>query len=65
ESERLKRPGIQLDKERFKKLKKVEASGTKPTQEQQSEEPKELFKEELKKMMELVSVEELYIEALQ
>nr|GEY54494.1 hypothetical protein [Tanacetum cinerariifolium] len=65
ESERLKRPGIQLDKERIKKLKTAKASGTKPTQEQQSEEPKELSEEELKKMMELVPVEELYIESLQ
>nr|GEV92171.1 retrovirus-related Pol polyprotein from transposon TNT 1-94 [Tanacetum cinerariifolium] len=64
ESERLKRPGIQLDKERFKKLKTAEASGTEPTQEQQSKEPKELSKEELNKMMELVPVEEIYIEAL-
>nr|GEW87441.1 hypothetical protein [Tanacetum cinerariifolium] len=32
---------------------------------QQSEEPKELYEEELKKIMELVPVEELYIEALQ
>nr|GEU89984.1 hypothetical protein [Tanacetum cinerariifolium] len=42
-----------------------EASGTEPTQEQQSEEPTELSDEELKKMMELVPVEELYIEAVQ
>nr|GEV03203.1 ribonuclease H-like domain-containing protein [Tanacetum cinerariifolium] len=49
----------------FKKLKTAKALGTKPTQEQQSEEPKELSKEELKKMMELVPIEELYIEALQ
>nr|GEY23761.1 probable protein phosphatase 2C 27 [Tanacetum cinerariifolium] len=61
----LKRPGIQLDKESFKKLKTAKASGTEPTQEQQFEEPKELSKEELKKMMELVPVEELYIESLQ
>nr|GEV18018.1 ribonuclease H-like domain-containing protein [Tanacetum cinerariifolium] len=33
--------------------------------EQQSEKPKELYEEELKKMIELVPVEELYIEALQ
>nr|GEW92985.1 putative ribonuclease H-like domain-containing protein [Tanacetum cinerariifolium] len=33
ESERLKRLGIQLDKERFKKLKTAEASSTEPTQE--------------------------------
>nr|GEU29556.1 hypothetical protein [Tanacetum cinerariifolium] len=39
--------------------------GTEPTQEQQSKEPTELSEEELKKMMELVPVEELYIEALQ
>nr|GEX58243.1 hypothetical protein [Tanacetum cinerariifolium] len=63
ENKRLKRPGIQLDKERFKKLKTAKASCTEPTQEQQSEEPKELSKEELKKMMELVPVEELYIKA--
>nr|GEV60478.1 putative reverse transcriptase domain-containing protein [Tanacetum cinerariifolium] len=48
----LKRPGIQLDKERIKKLKTAEASGTESTQEQQSEEPKELYEEELKKIME-------------
>nr|GEU60687.1 retrovirus-related Pol polyprotein from transposon TNT 1-94 [Tanacetum cinerariifolium] len=65
ESERLKRPGIQLDKERIKKLKTAEALGTEPTQEQQSKEPKELFEEELKKMIELVPIEEMYIEALQ
>nr|GEY13668.1 hypothetical protein [Tanacetum cinerariifolium] len=52
ESERLKRPGIQLDKERIKKLKTTKALGTEPTKEQQSKEPKELSKEELKKMME-------------
>nr|GEX89550.1 hypothetical protein [Tanacetum cinerariifolium] len=63
-SEILKRPGIQLDKERIKKLKTAEASGTEPTQEQQSKEPKELSEEELKKMIDLVPVEELYIEAL-
>ncbi|GJX24703.1 putative ribonuclease H-like domain-containing protein [Tanacetum coccineum] len=48
ESERLKRPGIQLDKERVKKLKTTEVSGTKPSQEQQSEDPKELSEEESK-----------------
>nr|GEU30633.1 hypothetical protein [Tanacetum cinerariifolium] len=65
ESERLKRPGIQLGKESFKKLKTTEALGTEPTQEQQSKEPKELSEEELKKMIELVPAEELYIKALQ
>nr|GEX63013.1 hypothetical protein [Tanacetum cinerariifolium] len=65
ESERLKRPGIQLDIERIKKLKTAEALGIEPTQKQQSEEPKELSEEEIKKMIELVPVEELYIKALQ
>nr|GEW52850.1 hypothetical protein [Tanacetum cinerariifolium] len=35
------------------------------THDAESEEPKELYEEELKKMMELVPVEELYIKALQ
>nr|GEX30206.1 hypothetical protein [Tanacetum cinerariifolium] len=65
ESERLERSRIQLDKESFKKLKTAKVLGTEPSQEQQSEEPKELSKEELKKMIELVPVEELYIKALQ
>nr|GEY35678.1 Obg-like ATPase 1 [Tanacetum cinerariifolium] len=65
ESERLKRPGIQLDKEKSKKLKTAKASGIEPSQEQQSEDLKELYEEELKKMMELVPVKELYIEAIQ
>nr|GEV87219.1 hypothetical protein [Tanacetum cinerariifolium] len=65
ESERRKRPGIQLGRESFKKLKTTEASGTKPSQEHQFKEPKEPSEEELKKMIKLVPVEELYIEALQ
>nr|GEW67075.1 copia protein [Tanacetum cinerariifolium] len=56
ESERLKRPGIQLDKERIKKIKITKASGTELTQEQQSKESKELSEEELKKIMELVNI---------
>nr|GEW88253.1 hypothetical protein [Tanacetum cinerariifolium] len=54
-----------LGKESFKKLKTTKASGKEPTQEQQSKEPKELSEEEFKKMIEIVPVEELYIEALQ
>nr|GEV93342.1 hypothetical protein [Tanacetum cinerariifolium] len=54
-----------LGKESFKKFKTAEALVSEPTQEQQFEEPKELSDEELKKIMELVLVEELYIEALQ
>nr|GEX91338.1 hypothetical protein [Tanacetum cinerariifolium] len=65
ESKRLKKPRIQLDKERFKNLKTAKPSGTEPSQEKQSKEPKELSEEELKKMIELVPVEEIYIEALQ
>nr|GEY39423.1 hypothetical protein [Tanacetum cinerariifolium] len=56
---------IQLDKESFKKLKTAEALGTEPTQKQQFKEPKELSEEELKKMMDLVPLEELYIKTLQ
>nr|GEY33078.1 hypothetical protein [Tanacetum cinerariifolium] len=67
ESERLKRPGIQLDKERSKKLKTAEASGTEPSQEPQSEDLKELSEEELKKMMNTTEVidekaKELWVE---
>nr|GEX24901.1 hypothetical protein [Tanacetum cinerariifolium] len=56
ESERLKRPRIQLDKERSKKLKTTEASGTEPTQEQHTtevtdEKAKELWVE-LKRLYE-------------
>ncbi|GKC73889.1 hypothetical protein Tco_1119772, partial [Tanacetum coccineum] len=42
---------IQLDKERVKKLKTTEVSGTKPSQEQQSEDPKELSEEESKSLI--------------
>ncbi|GJT03655.1 hypothetical protein Tco_0838117 [Tanacetum coccineum] len=65
ESKRVKRPGIQLIQESSKKLKTAKASGSEPSQEQQTKEPKELSEEELKKMMEIVPVEEFYIEALQ
>ncbi|GJZ34548.1 hypothetical protein Tco_0580365 [Tanacetum coccineum] len=43
----------------------AKASGSKLPQEQQTKEPKELSEEELKKMMEIVPAEEVYIEALQ
>ncbi|GKA06213.1 hypothetical protein Tco_0685437 [Tanacetum coccineum] len=65
ESKRIKRPGIQLVQKSFKKLKTTKASGSEPSQEQQTKYPKELSKEELKKMMEIIPVEEFYIEALQ
>ncbi|GKA48422.1 putative ribonuclease H-like domain-containing protein, partial [Tanacetum coccineum] len=41
------------------------ALGSEPSQKQQTKDPKELSEEELKKMMEIVLVEEVYIEALQ
>ncbi|GJR32020.1 putative ribonuclease H-like domain-containing protein [Tanacetum coccineum] len=65
ESERLKRPGIQLTQKSSKKSKTAKASGSELSQEQQTKEPKELYEEELKKMMEIVPTEEVYIEALQ
>ncbi|GJR33172.1 hypothetical protein Tco_1109404 [Tanacetum coccineum] len=65
ENERVKRPGSQLVQESSKKLKTAKASSSEPSQEQQTKEPKELSEEELKKMMEIIHVEEFYIEALQ
>nr|GEU46216.1 synaptobrevin, longin-like domain protein [Tanacetum cinerariifolium] len=44
----------------LQRLKEDISTCIEPTQEQQSEEPKELSEEELKEMMELVPVEELY-----
>ncbi|GJR63410.1 hypothetical protein Tco_1505572 [Tanacetum coccineum] len=43
----------------------AEALSSEPIQEQPTEEPKELSKEELKKMLEIVPVEEIKAEALQ
>ncbi|GKB71349.1 hypothetical protein Tco_0932761 [Tanacetum coccineum] len=54
-----------LLQESFKKLRTAEASSSKPIQEQPTEEPKELSEEELKKMLEIVPVEEIKAEALQ
>ncbi|GKA51874.1 ribonuclease H-like domain-containing protein, partial [Tanacetum coccineum] len=54
-----------LLQESFKKLRTTEASRSEPIQEQPTEEPKELSEEELKKMMEIVPVEEIKAEALQ
>ncbi|GJT32834.1 ribonuclease H-like domain-containing protein [Tanacetum coccineum] len=65
ESERVKRPGIQLAQESSKRLKTAKASGSEPSQEHQTKDSKELSEEELKKMMEIVPIEEVYIEALQ
>ncbi|GJX29967.1 hypothetical protein Tco_0238046 [Tanacetum coccineum] len=65
ESERVKRPGIQLAQESSKRLKTAKASRSEPSQENQIRDSKELSEEELKKMMEIVPIEEVYIEALQ
>ncbi|GKC95311.1 hypothetical protein Tco_1160753, partial [Tanacetum coccineum] len=53
ENKRVKRPGIQLAQESSKRLKTTKASGSEPSQEQQTKDPKELSEEELKKMMEI------------
>ncbi|GJS07666.1 hypothetical protein Tco_0364462 [Tanacetum coccineum] len=54
-----------LLQESFMKLRTVEASSSEPIQEQPTEEPKELSEEELKKMLEIVLVEEIKSKALQ
>ncbi|GJT56538.1 putative ribonuclease H-like domain-containing protein [Tanacetum coccineum] len=51
--------------ESFKKLRTAQASSSEPIQEQSTEEPKELSKEDLKKMMEIVPVEEVKAKVLQ
>ncbi|GJT48422.1 hypothetical protein Tco_0974579 [Tanacetum coccineum] len=48
-----------LLQESLKKLRTSEASSSEPIQEQPTEEPKELSEEELKKMLEIVPVEEI------
>ncbi|GKD49737.1 hypothetical protein Tco_1278713, partial [Tanacetum coccineum] len=54
-----------LLQESFKKLRTAEASRSEPIQEQPTEEPKELSEEKIKKMLEIVPVEEIKAEALQ
>ncbi|GJU62291.1 putative ribonuclease H-like domain-containing protein [Tanacetum coccineum] len=54
-----------LLQESFKKLRTTEASSSEPIQEQPTKAPKELSKEELKKMLDIVPVEETKAEALQ
>ncbi|GJZ69716.1 hypothetical protein Tco_0633266 [Tanacetum coccineum] len=55
-----------LLQESFKKLRTAQASGSEPFhQEKSTEEPKELSEEDLKKMLEIVPVEEFRVEALQ
>ncbi|GJW01087.1 hypothetical protein Tco_1556338 [Tanacetum coccineum] len=54
-----------LLQESFMKLRIAQASSSKPVQEHSTSEPKELPKEDLKKMMEIVPVEEFKAEVLQ
>nr|GEV50643.1 hypothetical protein [Tanacetum cinerariifolium] len=65
ESEKLKRPGIKLDQGSSKRVKISHTSRSKPSQEQKFKGSKGVSEEELKEMMQLVPLEEVYIEALQ
>nr|GFA64310.1 hypothetical protein [Tanacetum cinerariifolium] len=65
ESERVKTPGIKLDQESSKRVKISHTSRSEPSQEQQFKGSKGVFEEELKGMMQLVLLEEVYIKALQ
>nr|GEX82020.1 hypothetical protein [Tanacetum cinerariifolium] len=65
ESEKVKRPGIKLDQGSSKRVKISHTSRSKPSQEQQFKGSKGVSEEELKGMMQLVPLEEVYIEALQ
>ncbi|GKC61487.1 hypothetical protein Tco_1089085, partial [Tanacetum coccineum] len=51
--------------ESFKKLRITQVSSSESLQEQSTEEPKELSEEDVKKMLEIVLVEDFRIEALQ
>ncbi|GKB46504.1 hypothetical protein Tco_0897257 [Tanacetum coccineum] len=51
--------------ESFKKLRIAQDSGSEPFQEQSTEDPKELSEEDVKKMLEIVPVEDFRVEALQ
>nr|GEW17291.1 copia protein [Tanacetum cinerariifolium] len=65
ESEKEKRPGIKLDQGSSKRVKISHTSRSKTSQEQQFKDSKGVSEEELKGMMQLVPLEEVYIEALQ
>nr|GFB21926.1 hypothetical protein [Tanacetum cinerariifolium] len=65
ESERVKRPRLKLDQGSSKRVKISHTSGSEPSQEQQFKGSKGVSEEELKGMMQLVPLEEVYIEALQ
>nr|GEX64606.1 hypothetical protein [Tanacetum cinerariifolium] len=65
ESEKVKRPGIKLDQGSSKGVKISHTLRSKPSQEQQFKGSKGVSMEELKGMMQLVPLEEVYIKALQ
>nr|GEY30307.1 hypothetical protein [Tanacetum cinerariifolium] len=65
ESKRVKRPRIKLDQGSSKRVKISHTSRSEPLQEQQFKSSKGVSEEELKGMMQLVPLEEVYIEALQ
>nr|GEW21443.1 hypothetical protein [Tanacetum cinerariifolium] len=65
ESERVKRPGIKLDQGNSKRVKISHTSRSEPSQEHQFKGSKGVSEKELKGMMQLVPLEEVYIEALQ
>nr|GEX52517.1 putative reverse transcriptase domain-containing protein [Tanacetum cinerariifolium] len=57
--------GMTYDKESFKKLKAVEVSGSHSTQDTPTDDPKEMSKEDVKNMLEIVSVSKFKVKALQ
>nr|GEY58546.1 hypothetical protein [Tanacetum cinerariifolium] len=57
--------GMTYDKERFKKLKAVEVSGSHSTQDTPTHDPKEMSKEDVENMLEIVPVSKFKVEALQ
>nr|GEV55505.1 hypothetical protein [Tanacetum cinerariifolium] len=65
ESEKVKRPRIKLDQGSSKRVKISHTSRSEPSKEQQFKGSKGVSEEELKGMMQLVPLEEVYIEALQ
>nr|GFA97560.1 hypothetical protein [Tanacetum cinerariifolium] len=57
--------GMTYDKESFEKLREVEVLGSESTQEIPSNDPKEMTKEDVQNMLEIVPVFEFKVEALQ
>nr|GEV08561.1 putative ribonuclease H-like domain-containing protein [Tanacetum cinerariifolium] len=57
--------GMPYDKESFKKLKAVKVSGFESTQETSTNDPKEMSKEDVQNILEIVLVSEFKVEALQ